>query len=268
MTDCWISSRLVLDELRSHFADINRAVSTYYEDNPNVREEALDGHLTSRIASGLPDRRISRLREDRVRSGRPPLSFRFSAREITHREREHGADLGVVAQIDVPGEMAVTKAALIQSKKLGYNGGFRETSNYPELFGSATKTLIPQAQRMLKVTPASFYLLYNPERLYIRRGIKTLGIRAMPARLIEGMEAAGRVRFSAVDALERSLTFESWIVDQFVCCGVGDSRAEVVRTALGGNQEFPIRHVIEIGISTDETNLELFARNDPDFLNP
>lgn len=262
MVDCWINSDLVLDELRSHFGDINRQVSTYYEDNPYVREEALDGHLATHIAAGLPERRITRLSDERVRSGRRPLSFQFAAREITHGEREHGADLGVVARIVVPNEMVLTKAALVQSKKLRhYNGKFRETSDYPELFGSATKNLRSQARRMLDITPDAFYFFYNPERLHIKRGIKSLGMRAMPARIIDGMEAAGRNRFSALEAFDSGEEFESWIVDRFICCGVGDMRSDVVDTALGANREFPVRHVIEIGITAGEVSLDLFARS-------
>jgi hypothetical protein len=261
MADCWIQSRTVLDELRSHFAEVNREVSTYYEDHPSLREEALDGHLTSRIVSRIPDRRLARLAAERARSGRPPLIFHFSAREITAGERRHGADLGVVARIDVPGEMMLTKAALIQSKKLGaYGGEFLANSEYPELFGSRTKTLGPQWERMLEITPASFYALYNPERLRIRRGIKYLGTRLMPARMVGGMEAAGNVGFTAMDALDRATPLESWIVDQFICCEVGDQRSEVVRTALGENERFPVRHVITLDISEEEAAPELFGR--------
>jgi hypothetical protein len=261
MANCWIRSRTVLDELRSHFAEVNREVSTYYEDQPSVREEALDGHLVSRIVSGIPDRRRARLATERARSGRSPLVFRFSAREITSGERRHGADLGVVARIDVPGEMELTKAALIQSKKLSsYRGEFQETSEYPELFGSQTKTLRPQFERMLEITPASFYALYNPERLRIRRGIKLLGTRLMPARTIQGMEAAGNLRFTAIDALDRATPLQNWIVDQFICCEIGDQRSEVVRTALGENERFPVRHVIQLDILEGEAEPELFGR--------
>jgi hypothetical protein len=51
------------------------------------------------------------------------LNFRFTARHITRREPAHGADLGIVARIEAPGESVLTKAALIQTKRLSIRNG-------------------------------------------------------------------------------------------------------------------------------------------------
>jgi hypothetical protein len=89
--------------------------------------------------------------------------------------------------------------------------------------------------------------------------VKDLGTRIVRARMVEGMESAGRTRFNARDAHDQGATMQSWIVDQFICCGEGDQRQQVVEMALGRNPDFPVRHVIEMEISRDDTEVDSFA---------
>lgn len=105
----------------------------------------------------------SRANERRSHKNLPSLLVNI--RHITHREKHHGADLGLVARLLIPNEVVLTKAAIVQGKRLHPRfGSFDKLCEYEELF--ATRNSIPpQWERMLNISPSSAYFLYNPEHV-------------------------------------------------------------------------------------------------------
>lgn len=173
----------------------------------------------------------------------------FEARHVTASERSHGADLGLVVRTEVAGELDVTKAALVQTKRLHPDpkGEFTQGCEFPKLFDTGS-TVPPQWDRMLGITPASIYMLIGPDRLRIDRSIKDFGILTVDALRLKGMAAAGVHELSANAAYRSGRSLDGWMVDQFICCNTGDSASKVVETALGDNPDFPVRHAVRLAI--------------------
>jgi len=254
--DCWLKSNNIQDELEIFFRDIDKELSSYYEENPNVREE----HLESRLATLLEHKAFApharRLTREHARLAQQPINLSVAVRHITHSERQHGADIGLVADIDCPGEYKLTKAVLVQGKRL-YPGrrGFDQDCNYPEIFKSDTsESYRPQWSRLLNLTPASVYFLYNPEQLLIKRTIRDLGTRVVNARIVEGFGAAGQSIFTATDSYEQGRSFANWMVDEFICCDIGDTRKDIVAIALGESPDFPIRRSITVRLTRQQVD--------------
>jgi hypothetical protein len=254
--DCWLKSNNIQDELELFFRDVDKELSSYYEENPDMREE----HLESRLATLLEHKPFApharRLTREHTRLAQKPINLSVAVRHITHSERQHGADIGLIADIDCPGEYKLTKAVLVQGKRLyPANKSFDQNCAYQEIFKTGTsEDYRPQWSRLLGLTPAAVYFLYNPERLLIKRTIRDLGTRVVNARIIEGVHAAGQNVFTATDSFEQGRSFANWMVDEFICCDVGDTRKDVISIALGGSPDFPIRRSITVRLTREQVD--------------
>jgi len=244
-----------LAELKSFFANADNRVSLYFAENPAMREEHIEGRLIATLEQEPSAIYQERINEDRLRRGLPTLALSF--KHVTHTERLNGADIGLVASLNIPGEQVLTKAILAQSKKL-YRGhdGFSGTSSYEELFGSTSSS--PQWERLLNVTPSSVYLLFGPDRLRIGRKTRPFGTQVLTAQTIKGLEESGVRRVTASLAFQRGLSFPSWVVEEFICCNAGDSNNRVVDIARGQNSNFSVRNTIEISIRGRDFDPTLF----------
>ena len=256
--DCWLKPATVRTEFKEFFSDTDKQLSTYYEENPNVREEHLEGRLVTLLESTPFTLYENRINRERRKRGLPLLTLKFQ--HITNREGGHGADIGLVANLNLPGEFVLTKATLIQSKRLHPNRlTFNEQCDYSELFRQEGNAR-PQWDRMLDITPSSVYFFYNPDRLSIGRTIKTVRTRVINAQVIKGMAEAGRRSFSVEDSLDYGKSFSSWLIDDFICCDVGDSRPETVNLAMNGNPDFTVRHAVHVSIERTDIAPSLFTR--------
>ncbi len=250
--NCWLRPISVRREIESFFDTISASVCAAYGDNPSMREEHLEGQL-SLLINGSPLLQFQqRIAEERVRKNLIPIIIRVKMNHITSTEVSHGADIGLVARISIPGEMELTKSALIQSKKLyDDNGKFTAKSVYKEIFTKPRATVSSQWDRMIATTPASVYLLFGPDRLYVDKSTKDVGLRVVTAQVIKGMHSAKETRFTAQDAYQCGKSFGSWLVDDFLCCTLGDTRDDVVQKALGMDRGFPVRNVLEIDVQAN-----------------
>jgi hypothetical protein len=213
--DCWLKPATVRTEFREFFSDTDKHLSTYFEENPNIREEHIDGRLVTLLDSTPFDIYQNRINRERQRQGLPQLALRF--KHITNTEGSHGADIGLVAQLNIPGETVLTKATLIQGKRLYPDKqGFSQHCHYKELFRDPN-TLRPQWDRMIDVTPTSVYFFYNPDRLRIGNTIKTIRTRVITAQMIKGMAEAGVHDISVKDVFTQGRSFSSWLIDDFIC---------------------------------------------------
>lgn len=271
---CWLQDLNVQKQLEDYFADVDRGLSTFYERNPYTAEPQLDGHLAARLETDDLESlhlHLNRINSERMTAGFRPLQLKFEVRHITSTEPRHGADIGLVLRLVAPGEYQLTKAALVQTKRLyPRNKLFREDSSYEELFkrqeeekDKPTRKLPPQWERLLSLTPSSVYFLYNPHQLRLKRSIPILGTRVVPATYIAGIAppvGAPARKFTASDAYQIGKPISRWFVEDFICCAVGDPREEIIRTALGRNDEFPVRSTIEITLEGGEINTNLWSQ--------
>jgi hypothetical protein len=254
---CWLSAN-VRSELKAFFANVDSQFSTYYEDNPNIAEPQLDSRLATLLETLPLDPYARRINRERNRRGEPSISIKIS--HITHTEREHGADIGLIARLNVPRENTKTKAVLVQGKRLHPNGRqFDQDCVYAEIFKSKT----PQWERMLNVTQHSVYFFYNPDRLLIGRTIRPIRTLVLTAHQVAAIKAMGELHPTVFDltlnkAFPQGTDFATWIVDEFICCNAGDENNKVIKTALGENPDFPVKHTVDITIQASEIQERLF----------
>lgn len=81
------------------------------------------------------------------------MDVEFFPTNVASEERQHGADFGVRLHIEGP-NYNISKAVLFQCKRMY---GPEEAPTFDELRGRGEE----QARKMLSVTPASFFLLFN-----------------------------------------------------------------------------------------------------------
>lgn len=254
--NCWMKSNNEITELKSLFSRADNRVSLYFSENPDAREEHLEGHLLSTLGRETSSVYQARMNEERSLRKLPTLAIKF--KHITHSEHANGADLGLVASLNIPGEVVLTKAILAQSKKLHWRGAsFSQNSQYEEMFRVGSSP--PQWDRLLNVTSSSVYLLFGPDRLRIDRTVKDFGTQILTAQSVKGLAESGVSRMTAAEAYSRGLNFSDWIVDQFICCNLGDSTDRVIDIARGRNKDFTVRNTLEVQIQGRNLNPSLFS---------
>lgn len=128
-----------------------------------VTREDLGGDKRTRedsFTDQLLDRMDGAIRERLEAIGRTlsntgvSVSVAFESSNLTAtEEHKYGADIGVRVTVRSPGFTSV-KAVLIQCKRMYGPAG---TPTFPELRGRGEE----QAKKMLRITPASFFMLYS-----------------------------------------------------------------------------------------------------------
>jgi hypothetical protein len=244
-SECWIKSESDKRELKRLFQKIDDELSGSYFDNPVMQEGQLEGNFRS-LFTQYSKRYIDRINDSRAKKGLCRLKISFN--HITHNEREHGADLGLVLQVELRDEIKLKKAVLVQSKKLyPKNGKFDESCSYEQLFESGVSTE-PQWKRMQEITSSSVYFFYNPDRLEIKGRIRDLDTRVLSAQSIEGKAQAKIKSVTAAQMFEEGIPFSDWIVDTFICCIIGDTKEKAIMTALGETKEFSVHNTFHFTI--------------------
>ena len=250
--NCWIKSSTAKHELKELFSEIDKALSQSYQDSPTKPELTLDGNFET-----LFHERSKRYLEffNAERAAKGLCRIKISLNHITHSEIQHGADIGLIAQISIPGEIEIKKAVLVQSKRLIPKDGkeFNQNCTYKELFRTESEKE-PQWKRMLNVTCSSVYFFYNPERIKIGKSYKFLGTRVISAQIIEGKANAKINSLSAKQSFDEGKKFSDWIVDNFICCIIGDTSKKAIDTALGKNSEFPVYSTFYFVIKEEEVS--------------
>jgi hypothetical protein len=245
--DCWIKSSNARNELKELFSEIDREISASYEESSRTPELSLDGNI-GLLFKERSKRYLERFNDERVAKGL--CRIRISLNQITHSEKKHGADIGLIAEISIPGEIEIKKGVLVQSKKLSLkNGKFNQDCTYDELFRNGS--LEPQWKRMLNITCSSVYFFYNPDRMRIGKNIRNLRTRVVSAQNIEGKANAKITSFSAKQSYEEGKMFSEWMVDNFICCIVGDTNKNTINTAKGENPEFPVYRTLHFVMETE-----------------
>jgi len=192
-----------------------------------------------------------RIRSVLTRRKQIPWRLNVVARYIDIRsdESRHGADIGLTAEI-IPTSgtrpfASFKKACLIQAKRLHlsrYDDAFDDSCFYSQIEASEE-----QSQKMLNITPSSFYWLYGPAKIQssTRGTLRTLGLRVLPATIVAGLTTkppnAEFIRKSAI-------SFAEFMVDEFLACLVGDPRQQVINIAMGEIVDYPVEHAINISL--------------------
>lgn len=253
--NCWIKSANEITELKALFGSADNRVSLYFAENPDTREEHLEGRLLTTLERETSPAHQARINTERSLQGLPSLALQF--KHITHSEAANGADIGLIASLNIPGEVVLTKAVLVQSKRLHWRGvGFSGTSSYEEVFRAGASS--PQWDRLLNVTSSAIYILFGPDRLRLGRTVRSFGTQVMTAQTIKGIAESGVSRITAAEAYRQGVRFSSWVVDQFICCNVGDPTDKVIDIARGRDRSFTVRNTIEIQIQGRDFSPTLF----------
>jgi len=214
-----------------------------------VDERHLGGHLISRLEKEDKlslEVHLDRINQRRSVQRKKSISLVFKATHITRTEKTHGADIGLVLRAELPDEYVLTKAAIIQSKRLHPSemGNFSNRSSYQELFKRNKES---QWDRMLSITSSSAYFLYGPFQIYIKNKYTPLGTCVVSAQKIAGIaDQPASTPFFATDAVQMGKSLSKWLVEEFICCNIGDPNKQTINTALGENPNFPITSTLEI----------------------
>jgi hypothetical protein len=193
--------------------------------------------------------------------------------------------LGIVLKVD-GNDFKMEKAILVQAKKAYVDG---QKVVYKELFkelnrdGQKVIKGVEQAEKMLKITPASFFFLYNSseilnlnnykesiinhflniskvkikEVIYLAVPVNQLesyiGILVLPAIQIASIKNnKNKILGSLETLLPYCVCFSDFMVDYFLSCFVGDKRKGVLEKAGAmGAEKAGTRYTMEIKVSIE-----------------
>jgi hypothetical protein len=226
-----------------------------------AREETSDTADLCKDLKGAIRQQVDRLTGSSLGGGRKVSIELYPTNLPVGDENQSGADIGVRVFIQTP-RFSITKGALFQCKRM--YGTLPRKRSYKEIEGRGEE----QAEKMLRVTPASFFLLFNsgdPRELLTLAGqpvtaccpsmckllqgacpwpcdcILTggsstfdMGIAVLPATRIyaasrEARQRGGKISTAVDHILPGSLPFGVFMVDLLASCFVGDIREDVVQ---------------------------------------
>lgn len=261
-SNCWFKDIDLQTRLEAQLTSVDERLSMYYQNNLGSSEGNLDERLIFSLEGiELIGQKVDIERNhERLYKRSESYHLSFSAKHITPKESEHGADIGFILNANWAGKYTLTKAVLVQAKKLYPNtkDTFSENSVYTELF---KQRRVPQWERMLSQTPASVYFFYNPYQIHIDGSERKFGTRVLSAERIAGIapqpnNLRGEQGYDrAKYVYEQGIPFAKWLVEDFICCKMGDVRKDIIEIARGKNKEFPVTFTVEITIEggIDET---------------
>lgn len=231
---------------------LDRAAAREAEGQAATREDTFTDDLADALDRVIADR-LEQLSEKLSNSGSNVRIEFGSTKTPQGEEADFGLDLGVRVIIESPGYTA-QKAILVQCKRMY---GVGNAGTFPKLRGDGED----QAKKMLEVTPASFFLLFNGGSEHellelmasatllpwdepylwfhhprIHRDYFDPGVAVLPAtRVLAMSEAAkasnGQMPVGARDVLAGSVPLGHFIAGLFAPCFVGDVRTPVLQLA-------------------------------------
>lgn len=219
---------------------------------------------------------------DRLSQAGPRVQIEFHSMNLQQgEENRYGADIGVRLHIAAAG-FNISKAVLFQCKRMYRN---RQSVSYDRLRGDGER----QAEAMLSVTPASFFLLFNSEPPATVRNWMIppvcLSAPELPAGILpfwfllqKGIEPASSLWDPGITVLPATRIFaesrvyqrngtplpvdaEHWtrasvpigvfMADLFGSCFVGDVRTSVLRRVLPPH----LRDLSAMGIDDEDASM-------------
>jgi hypothetical protein len=226
----WLSVEAVV-ALKRFFQRASCKISDRLKANPKFPEEGLTSEL---VYTALTERDSV----DFISALLQPTAARLSlsCSESGSAERILGSDIGFCLFVDGPG-LRLRRGILCQAKRLHPDGPrFSRKSRYGDLLDSHG---VDQANKMLSITPCSYFLLYNPSdvnaivgqtsgALELKSSLDYCddGVLILPASFVAG---ASKQNFQPVAHLSPfTCSFVKFMVDDFIQGKLGDSS----RTAL------------------------------------
>jgi hypothetical protein len=166
-TNVWLNSE-AREKFRRFFEklseEISKTISKSESRGDNVADE---DYLTGKIIEIINNSDQEELRKE-IRELLGLYVNIYARKNEGINENKIGADLGII--LNVTGDnIEIEKAILVQAKKAKKNNNY---ISYPEL--KLKKRGKDQAQKMLCITPASFFFLYNPEDICENKEYKKL----------------------------------------------------------------------------------------------
>jgi hypothetical protein len=251
---------------RELFDDFSRDIANFIKRSHEIQdnlayEDYITGKLVERINQYKKRRKWRNIQKEFKRNG---LKVDLKAR-INRRlpESKIGADLGIVLKVD-GNDFKMEKAILVQAKKAYVDG---QKVVYKELFkelnrdGQKVIKGVKQAEKMLKITPASFFFLYNSSEILnlnnyeesIIKHLSYIGILVLPAIQIASIKNnKNKILGSLETLLPYCVCFSDFMVDYFLSCFVGDKRKGVLEKAGAmGAEKAGTRYTMEIKVSIE-----------------
>lgn len=222
---------------RKYFEEISQKIAETISKSEQKQDNLADeNYLTGKIIEIINDYDKTWL-QDKVKEITGLYLNIYARRNNVKEENQIGADLGIVLSISGD-NIEVNKAILVQAKKAKWNGDY---ISYLEL----RKRGREQAVKMLKITPASFFLW---KKIASKYGIFPFfpffpygffsprivcgwyaGIIVLPATEIKAIKKLTAVNLESF--LPGCISFADFMVDYFLTCYVGDSRISILEKA-------------------------------------
>jgi len=241
---------------------LHRAAAREAEGQAATREDTFTDDLADALDRVIADR-LEQLSETLSTSGSNVRIEFESTKAPQGEEADFGLDLGVRVIIETPG-YAAQKAILVQCKRMY---GVGNAGTFPKLRGDGED----QAKKMLEVTPASFFFLFNggdehdllemmasatllpwdePFRWFhlprVHPDYFDPGVAVLPAARVLAMSEASlasktSLPIGARDVLAGSVPLGHFIAGLFAPCFVGDVRTPILQLATPPKDRQEIR---------------------------
>ena len=167
-------------------------------------------------------------------------------------EKKAGFDIGLILEYEHPDlNRNIKKAVLFQAKRLYQDD--QKSYSWDSKYQGFTKKSEEQARKMLSITPASFFLFYNPPNL-ITSKVNFTAMRIIPASI---MKVLDKKQPKIGNIYKFSVSLTDFMLKSFLPCLVGDSRQEIINIAIGESRDFLVNYSIYMKIGPEKSKLNL-----------
>jgi hypothetical protein len=249
---------------------LEKAVAREKQGQAATREDTFTDDLVDAMEESLKQQ-FAKISADATTTGDVRIEFE-STKAPQGEESAFGLDLGIRVIIDTPGYSA-HKAILVQCKRMR---GLGSTGQYPKLRDDGET----QAAKMLALTPASFFFLFNggdlkelfkmmdstlpfpwPEPYWPAAGRPhpfeyfDPGVTVLPATRVLALSkaskgASAKLPTAAPQVLAGSVPLGHFVAGLYASCFVGDPRTGILQLATP-----PTQRALVSGVNAEITQL-------------
>jgi len=243
MKSTWIADPTMEQILHSTFKQADMDFSMFFESNSPSNEERLTGaFIKTLIDKFQPVNKVLQTWGRSAISGPWYVMLDYTDTTIRRGEKKWCADLSFILDVKVPYKIELTKAILVQAKKME-----SRPTNYGIVFENCWRIDVAQAKKLLRHTSHAFHIFYNPNHT-------GLGTRILPTTSLLSIAKANKSStvLHSSQAISSTRRLADFMLYDFIGCWAGDLKSRVLEIARGKDGRAIPSHIIRIIITAEQ----------------